>query len=581
MINQFLPTIPVCLDCRNFVQIFRWGKTRCRINLLVLIIFTVIISLTDAQSARDCQIQFRKAGSSKCLDEVIQLAKSETAYWFGRDLESRCDSTAQADITNVNCYLGYTGPRKYSIIQKIFSVDPQIDHFDSYLTVTYASPEGNYTACGGDFRMPRAGVDVNPDMPAMWAWYYRNPPTFNFPVQASTYYTIVIMDVASGDVLGAVINYPVPEVAVPYTPPINPRNVTAPGVFVVFRQAAGSMQISQKWLSIMTATDSGKKFDLSNFALDQQLQGPVSMNIMNVDRDPWSAEQYAQRGGPNLCAQFIAEGLKKFPYLFLQSMTKSTIDSFLALQFTSPASTFSVCCEDFAFTDTTVTVNPLNDVNMPPLLIRAQPAVGLKVVSDNSSAGRLYSLIALDPTISNNGLATPDKPFAHWLAMNIQLGTNANPIPEKNVVLSYSPLVPPPQSPPHTVFFLLFEQQAPISTENVVERYSDPVCADYLKGRCLFQIKDFIAANGLILRAASWINVINDAYSRYWLIKSGQVETDICSGQPVYHVPCLVPGSSPGKVILLGSGSSVLMAPTTLNVVIAFLLLVLWNCRSI
>ena len=61
--------------------------------------------------------------------------------------------------------------------------------------------------------------------------------------------------------------------------------------------------------------------------------------------------------------------------------------------------------------------------------------------------------------------------------------------------------------------------------------------------RCLFQITRFIQDYHLTLRAASWITVVNDAYARYYMIKSGQVEWDICSGQPNYQIPCPKPGA--------------------------------------
>lgn len=70
------------------------------------------------------------------------------------------------------------------------------------------------------------------------------------------------------------------------------------------------MQLSQKWLGIMSASDSGKNFDLSSFSLDQQLGRLVAMNIMPVGKDPWAADQLQKNGGPNFCAQYIGEGTK-------------------------------------------------------------------------------------------------------------------------------------------------------------------------------------------------------------------------------------------------------------------------------
>jgi hypothetical protein len=97
--------------------------------------------------------------------------------------------------------------------------------------------------------------------------------------------------------------------AVSYRPVLHARNTTTPVVFVVYRQSGRSQSITSKWTNIMRQPESGKQFDLSSFALDQQLSGPVSMNIMMVDKDPWAAQKSIdQRNGPNFCAQFISEG---------------------------------------------------------------------------------------------------------------------------------------------------------------------------------------------------------------------------------------------------------------------------------
>jgi hypothetical protein len=72
---------------------------------------------------------------------------------------------------------------------------------------------GNYTACGGDFQMARRGLNANPNMVPTSPWFIRNRPTFSGMQvsDASTYYTIVTLDASTGDVLGAVINYPYEE----------------------------------------------------------------------------------------------------------------------------------------------------------------------------------------------------------------------------------------------------------------------------------------------------------------------------------------------------------------------------------
>lgn len=60
--------------------------------------------------------------------------------------------------------------------------------------------------------MPRRGVDANPDMDLTSSWFLRSSPTFSLRVEAGAFYTILILDGSSGDVFGAVINYPLPEV---------------------------------------------------------------------------------------------------------------------------------------------------------------------------------------------------------------------------------------------------------------------------------------------------------------------------------------------------------------------------------
>ena len=58
--------------------------------------------------------------------------------------------------------------------------------------------------------MPRRGINANPDLtPPVTPWYIRNPPTFSMQVDGqNSYYTIITMDASTGDVLGAVMNYP-------------------------------------------------------------------------------------------------------------------------------------------------------------------------------------------------------------------------------------------------------------------------------------------------------------------------------------------------------------------------------------
>ncbi|GAU94536.1 hypothetical protein RvY_06292 [Ramazzottius varieornatus] len=501
---------------------------------------------SNNDNANNCRPEFRRFGDEACLANILNLVNNESAFWFGRDLESRCDSSQLADINDANCYLpgANNGPRRYSILQRLFTVPPTLTKLDPYLTVTYATAAGNYTACGGDFFVARRGVDGNPDNPVT-PWLIRDAPTFTLQVEPGKYYTIVTMDAVSGDVLGVVINYPIPEEVSGYRPPYNARNYTVPVVFLVYRQPSGNMQISSRWINAMSNRGSGNQFDLASFAQDQQLTGPISMNLMRVDKDPWAAQQKIETGqGPNFCAYIVREALKKWPFEFIQNMDSTSMDSFLTVTFSSPASSFSVCCADFTYRDSSLKANPLNDAYVGAIHVRDQPSI--RVTRANGvGTDRLYTIIGVDPTNPKNALSTPERPYLLWLAINIR-EADGGLVQAVNTVLTYAPTIPAPQSPPHTLFFFLYEQtKGPISEAQSIDlqqRYTDPLCADYVLGRCLFRIANFTADYNMTLRAASWVTTVNDAFARYWMIKSGQLEWDICTGQPDYRIPCLRPG---------------------------------------
>ena len=95
--------------------------------------------------------------------------------------------------------------------------------------------------------------------------------------------------------------------------------------------------------------------------------------------------------------------------------------------------------------------------------------------------------MAVDPSTPKNALSTPEKPFALWLAVNVQenqLQGSLGTVAASNIVLPYSPTVPAPQSPAHTLYFFVFEQDGQITdTGHIGEQYSDQLCADYVLGR--------------------------------------------------------------------------------------------------
>ncbi|OQV25593.1 putative Uncharacterized protein C56G2.4 [Hypsibius exemplaris] len=524
------------------------------------------LQTTNDNNKNNCRPEFRRFGEQACLDNILRLVGSDTAFWFGKNLESSCNSSAINDVNDPNCYLpNASGQRKYTILDRLFSVPPNINRFDRYLTVNYDSPEGNYTACGGDFQMPRRGINANPDMSPTSPWFIRRAPTFSMQVDQNTYYTIVTMDGSTGDVLGAVINYPYEtQDAIGYHPLLQARNRTSPVVFVAYRQSGRTSSVSPKWTNIMAGPDSGAQFDLSSFALDQQLSGPIAMNVMPVNKDPWAAQQRIDQRGPNFCAQFISEALGKASETFIQRFDRSGMDSFLTVGFSSSASSFTVCCSEFTYVDSVETANPLSDKTLGAITIRTQPDIRITRANGGGGGGnsdRLYTIMAVDPSTPKNALSTPERPYTLWLAVNVKesQGSIAG-VGTANNVLGYAPTIPAPQSPPHTIYFFLFEQSGEITDATQIgPKYSDPLCADFVLGRCLFQITNFTKDYGLKLRAASWITVVNDAYARYWMIKSGQVEWDICAGQPKYTIPCLRPGElafAKARVTEVSAGST-------------------------
>lgn len=95
--------------------------------------------------------------------------------------------------------------------------------------------------------------------------------------------------------------------------------------------------------------------------------------------------------------------------------------------------------------------------------------------------------MAVDPSTPKNALSTPERPFTIWLAVNVQesqLQGSLATVDTSNVVLPYAPTVPAPQSPAHTLYFFVFEQNGRIADPSQIgAKYSDPLCADYVLGR--------------------------------------------------------------------------------------------------
>ena len=137
----------------------------------------------------------------------------------------------------------------------------------------------------------------------------------------------------------------------------------------------------------------------------------------------------------------------------------------------------------------------------------------------------------LNPEASNNAVATPDRPMANWMLINAPGIGSGIDFTKAETVLKYVGPVPNPKSPPQRLFFLLYEQSNGriTSGQKIAEKYSDALCASSVKGRCLFRQEAMAQDYNLTLRGVTWAATENDAFSRYFLIKQGQTEDNVCA----------------------------------------------------
>ena len=84
--------------------------------------------------------------------------------------------------------------------------------------------------------------------------------------------------------------------------------------------------------------------------------------------------------------------------------------------------------------------------------------------------GKTYTLIAVDPDVADSMHGSNERPKLHWAVINIVDGQ----VSAGKVLAEYAGPMPPDDKP-HTYYFLLYEQTAELSLEDLKE-YTDAAC---------------------------------------------------------------------------------------------------------
>ena len=120
-------------------------------------------------------------------------------------------------------------------------------------------------------------------------------------------------------------------------------------MIVVFRQEEEGIFFEPRWLNTMKQDRLKHLFDLSEFAADHRLSGPVAINWAPAVTDAFSIKNARQAKLADNCILLTKNRLQELNPRFLKVDALDTIDSYLNIKYYPDSAQFRVCCQDYNY----------------------------------------------------------------------------------------------------------------------------------------------------------------------------------------------------------------------------------------
>ncbi|XP_048770745.2 uncharacterized protein LOC125676917 isoform X1 [Ostrea edulis] len=486
---------------------------------------------------------------SDCLSHIVRNAKNDSRFWFGSSYFARCPNPySSPDCINLFPY------RAYSLVSRIFGTDYifQESLVTKYVNVTFDTGTGSYSGCGNVWSVTESRkIELDPTQPMIYKpWSVRNRPTMTWLADQNELYTMIVFDAGVLINHGIFLNIPGndvnrSEIFKDYSGPLPSSPTANVFAFLLFRQS-GRINLSEEWtqkLSNSLTNMTSLSYTMRGAVEYLNLTGPVGMNWMEANMDPYSIQSMANFRIVYNCPYLISEAIGSHNRTFIPDNIVLTVN--VDVTFSPSALSFSSCCAVYSMPSRVVRLNPLGSGKVDSWDVRsdADPipdftALGFYTQIKNFT-GKTFTLLCVDPDVPNHTAGTRESPLLHWMVVNIPEGRMA----EGDNVMSYRGPQPPDTA--HYYYFLLYEQTNVINT-NDTETYTTPPGS-----RFLFDISNFVSDNSLSLVGVTWFIAEPDEFTRYLYSTSGGNVTSLCAGQPNFESPCPTSGFAVWRLTLL------------------------------
>ncbi|XP_072033603.1 uncharacterized protein C56G2.4-like [Amphiura filiformis] len=507
--------------------------------LVVICMLSYYVDCGNAQSVCSSESRESEDGLAACLQSIRDTMVNESAFWFGTDYPANCP-VPEYTIECVNL-----DPTPVSMADRLFFKGTfDVLTIEHYMDVTIHEKPGTYEGCGhiytSDIEEDHRLDPIDPDPLTPWQTSHGFSASVQGLADTSAHYTLVIQDVGFIFLHGVYINIPGDsfdiangEAIDAYHGPLYYRNDPQnPYIFMLFRQNQTNMELTQYWTDYFNDPSGSGFFNISDFAADQNLQGPVAINWLMSITDPYISEK---QPFVNICPLFVEEAEREVDLYHVPNDIPFTVS--VNIDYFSVGMNFSTCCNDYSYENATYSLDPIGDGTVTPFDNKDQP-ISITLLKMKLTPlpidfrGELYTLLMIDPDISNNpGTGTREKPLAHWLVTNIPNGR----VDQGDIVLSYRGSMPP-SGETHRYQFLLYEQENLLD----IDPYDyTPDCQNQgIPDRCLFEVQRFVSENQLQFLGATWYNATSDAYVAYTKVEQGEPKEEVCALIPGYENPC-------------------------------------------
>ncbi|ESO99180.1 hypothetical protein LOTGIDRAFT_173822 [Lottia gigantea] len=486
-----------------------------------------------------CVDHHRANNLEKCLAALRQVADDRTLFWFGEKYTTSCNG---ANAFDADCY-NPSSKSADSLVSRAFQ-EADTGLIDTFLEVSYRQVPGSYFGCGNDFEVHESNtIDVDPlSVEVYRPWQLRDEPVYSWRSSDGDYYTFIFFDVGFMHIKSVIINIPGDDVTagetiLPYEGPLNPTRNKNPYMFILYRQSE-YLELGSKWRNILHRRSAN--INLSEFATEKNLTGPVAINWILVKGDAYAAEIKRRTGYMNTCPHFVNDALTDQKLNFLPEKTRQLdLSVFMNVTLKVPQTAFNSCCVNYEYPATTLALNPLGDGNVKAVYVRTdvQPEVELSMATafpnqKRDFKGKLLTLMVLDSDSPYPMFGDKKEPFLHWLVVNIEEADVSN----GEIVKEYvGPAPPNPE--PHTYHYLLFEQTGQINPEEIAA-FTAIKCSFPFRGRCRFKSRNVIEKYNLKLIGATWHKTGNDEYVRHVYSDFGLRYCEVCKGAEGFSMPC-------------------------------------------